>query len=129
VFGEGKQYRPFVHIRDISRAIIKVLKAPSEVVCGEVFNVGSDEQNISIKELAEKIKQKIPDAELKFIKEKEDSRSYIVSFKKIREKLGFVPKYTIEMAINEIREAFEKGLIEDYKDKKYSNYKSLNEEP
>jgi len=128
IFGEGKQYRPFVHIKDISRAIIKVLEAPPDVVHGEVFNVGSDEQNLSIKELAEKIKQKIPDAQLKFIREKEDDRSYKVSFKKIREKLGFRPNYTIENAVEEIKETFMKRHIKDYRDKRYNNYKSLKEE-
>lgn len=128
VFGKGRQYRPFVHIKDISRAIIKVLEAPPDVVHGEVFNVGSDEQNLSIKELAEKIKQKIPDARLVFISEKEDDRSYRVSFKKIREKLGFRSKYTIENAVEEIKEALLKGHIKDYRDKRYNNYKSLREE-
>jgi len=128
VFGEGKQYRPFAHIKDISRAIIKVLEAPPDVVHGEVFNVGSDEQNLSIKELAEKIKQKIPDAQLKFISEKEDDRSYRVSFEKIREKLSFRPKYTIENAVEEIKEVFMEGLIKDYRDKRYNNYRSLKEE-
>ena len=127
IFGEGKQYRPFVHIKDISRAIIKVLEAPMEKICGEVFNVGSDEQNMSIKELAERIKSKVPEAELKFIKEKEDNRSYKVSFRKIKEKLGFSAKYTIENAIEEIRKAFNGGKIKDFRDKKYSNHRSLED--
>jgi len=127
IFGEGKQYRPFVHIKDISRAIIKVLEAPMEKICGEVFNVGSDEQNMSIKELAERIKSKVPEAELKFIKEKEDNRSYKVSFRKIKEKLGFNAKYTIENAIEEIRKAFDEGRIKDFRDKKYSNHRSLED--
>ena len=127
VFGEGKQYRPFIHIKDISRAIIKVLEAPIEKICGEIFNVGSDEQNMSIRELAERIKSRVPEAKLKFIKEKEDDRSYRVSFRKIKEKLGFNAKYTIEDAIEEIRKAFNEGRIKDFKDKKYSNYKSLEE--
>jgi len=127
IFGEGKQYRPFVHIKDISRAIIKVLEAPMEKICGEVFNVGSDEQNMSIKELAERIKSKVPEAELKFIKEKEDNRSYKVSFRKIKEKLGFSAKYTIENAIEEIRKAFDEGKIKDFRDKKYSNHRSLED--
>lgn len=128
VYGEGKQYRPFVHIRDISQAILKILKAPPEKVCGEIFNVGSDAQNISIKELAEMIHEEIPDAELKFIKEKEDNRSYIVSFKKIREVLDFSAQYTIKDAIHEIKNAIETKVIGNYRDKIYSNYKVINED-
>jgi len=128
VFGEGRQYRPFVHIRDISRAIIKVLEAPQEKVCGEIFNVGSDGQNMSIRELAERINAMIPEAQLKFIKEKEDDRSYRVSFIKIKGILDFDAEYTIESAVKEIRDAFSKGSFSDYGEKRYSNYKSLKEE-
>lgn len=127
VFGKGLQYRPFIHVKDAARAIVKVLEAPPKLVCGEIFNVGSDEQNMSIRELAEKMARKMPDAKIKFIAEKEDERSYIVSFRKISEKLGFVPIYNIDVAIDEIKEAFKKGLVSNYRDKKYSNYKSLKD--
>ena len=128
VFGEGNQYRPFIHVKDVSKAIVKILEAPQEKICGEVFNVGSEAQNMSIKELAERISAKIPEAELRFIKEKEDDRSYKVSFRKISEVLEFDVEYTIEHAVEEIKGVFGKGKIGDYGDARYSNFKSLKEE-
>jgi len=125
VYGRGKQYRPFVHVRDVARAIIKVLEAPLEKVGGEIFNVGSDEQNYSIAEMAHIIHENIPDSEIVFVDQKEDERSYRVSFEKIKETMGFEAKYSIKDAVLEIKREIEKGNVKHYKDKKYSNYKSL----
>lgn len=125
VYGEGKQKRPFVHIRDISRSIIKTLEAPPEKTSGEIFNVGSESQNLTIENMAEKIKEEVPDAELKFITEKEDGRSYICDFSKIEDALGFEAKYSIGDTIEEIKDEFKKGNIQNYEREKYSNYKQL----
>ncbi len=127
VFGHGSQYRPFIHVRDVARAILKIIQAPVEDICGEIFNVGSDDQNIRISELAQQIHKEIPDADVKFIKEKEDERSYYVSFTKIKEELDFTPTMTIESAVKEIGKALEEGPIINYRDKKYSNHRSLKE--
>ena len=48
VMRDGTQWRPFVHVKDTSRAFITVLEAEPELVNGQIFNVGSDEQNIQI---------------------------------------------------------------------------------
>ena len=125
VYGRGKQYRPFVHVRDVARAIIKVLEAPLEKVGGEIFNVGSDEQNYSIAKVAHIIHENIPDSEIVFVDQKEDERSYRVSFEKIKETMGFEAKYSIKGAVLEIKREIEEGNVKDYRDKKYSNYKSL----
>ena len=127
VFGKGEQIRPFIHIRDISRAIIKILEAPLKEVSGKIYNVGTEEQNISIRDLAYIIKKEIQEAGLDFIEEKEDNRSYCVRFNKIRNDIGFTAEYSIKDAIKEIQEAFKDDLFDDYTDKKYSNYKSLKE--
>lgn len=128
VFGKGKQIRPFVHIKDISKAIKKSLEADPKDVSGEIFNVGTEEQNLSIDELADTIHNNVKNSELKYIKEKEDDRSYSVNFDKIREVLNFETEYSIEDGIKEIKEAFENGTIEgEYTDQRYSNYKSLKQ--
>jgi len=128
VFGQGMQRRPFAHVRDISRAIITVLKAPTDAVCGEIFNVGSEKHNLSIMELAETIKMAIPESTIEKVEEKEDNRSYSVSFDKMEERLGFTPKESMSEAIAEIREYIGQERIEDYKDKKFSNYATLKEQ-
>lgn len=49
---DGKAWRPLVHVRDMASAIITVLEAPQDLVAGRTFNVGSDEANITVAELA-----------------------------------------------------------------------------
>ena len=127
VFGKGTQRRPFVHVRDVARAILSTLEAPPDSVCGEIFNVGSEEQNMSILELAEAINEDVKDAVLEKIEEKEDERSYSVSFEKIRNRLDFTPSESISNAVREIQDFISKKRIEDYEDKKYSNYLTLRE--
>jgi nucleoside-diphosphate-sugar epimerase len=119
VYGKGKQFRPFVHVKDVASAFMMGLELDSGV-----YNVGSDGQNHSVKELAEIIVSEVPDAEIVFIKEKEDDRSYRVSFEKFRA-LGFTARMKIKDVVKEIREAKEKGTIKDYKEIKYSNFRTL----
>ena len=125
IFG-GSQWRPFVHVSDVCNAIIKVLEAPIHKVKGEIFNVGSEKHNLQIKMLGEFIKNKLPNTRIE-VKEKDvDKRDYKVSFEKIRKTLGFGVEKTVDDGILELKEAFEKGLVSDYSDEKYSNYVFLN---
>lgn len=52
VFGNGKQTRCFIHVRDVVNALIKLINEPKAV--GDVFNIGSQDE-ISIEELAKQI--------------------------------------------------------------------------
>src|SRR5580704_3466574 len=61
VYG-ADQWRPFVHVDDVARAIVMTLQAPIEVVAGEAFNVGSDAQNYTLGDAAELIKRQVPQA-------------------------------------------------------------------
>ncbi|WP_243679159.1 SDR family oxidoreductase [Vulcanisaeta distributa] len=65
VEGDGMQERPLVHVMDVVRAIGTVLEAPSDKVNGMVFNVGSDEQNFRVIEMA-RIVQSIVGGEIRF---------------------------------------------------------------
>ncbi len=127
IFG-GDQWRPFVHVDDAAEAIVKCLEAPLFTVKGEIFNVGSDEQNYQIKQLGTLIKEVIPDVEIVHQGEDTDRRNYRVSFAKIRRRLGFVPQHTVREGILEIKEAIESGRIRNYREARYSNYRTLSEE-
>jgi nucleoside-diphosphate-sugar epimerase len=127
IFG-GNQWRPFIHVRDVSRAIIQCLEAPIRNIKGQIFNVGSDEQNFRIRELGRIIETLIPGTNIIIKKEDQDRRNYRVSFKKIRKLIGFSTKYKIEDGILEIKSAIESGFVEDYRLPKYSNYRTLSDE-
>jgi nucleoside-diphosphate-sugar epimerase len=79
---DGSPWRPLVHALDISKAISCVLRAPADAVRGQKFNVGSNEQNYQVKEVAEIVAEVVPGCELSF-GDGADNRSYRVNFDKI----------------------------------------------
>lgn len=123
VFG-GKQLRPNIHIADMAEAYLTLLKAPKEKIAGEIFNAGFENQTVL--DLAETV-QKVIGADVKLIATPtNDNRSYHISSKKIAEKLGFVPSHTIQEAVEDLKDAFEKGLLPDsLTDEKYFNIKTM----
>lgn len=114
--GDGTQYRPFVHVRDTASVFIKVLEADKEEINGEIFNVGSNEQNFEIKNLARTIANAISSRKkikIEFNSEKKDKRSYRVEFGKIKKMLNFRPKYTPQDGAREIYDALSNGTLRD----------------
>jgi nucleoside-diphosphate-sugar epimerase len=120
VYG-ADQWRPFVHVEDVARAVTMALQAPSQLVSGEAFNVGSDIQNYTLGEVAELIRAQVPDAEILSDDSFVDKRNYRVSFAKIRETLGFVPGWTIERGISQVVAIVRSNQVGDYSLPTYSN--------
>ena len=116
----GKQWRPFVHVKDVGEAIVLAIEAPRRNVCGQIFNVGSNEQNYQIGDLGELIREIVPDVRITS-QAIEDPRSYQVRFDKIRKTLNFQPKYTVREGVREVVNAFATGQIADYQNPYYNN--------
>jgi len=108
--GDGTQVRPIVHVKDVANAIIKVIEAEKEKVAGEVFNVGSNEQNYNMLELADLIGSIRPGFRKEFFGEV-DKRSYRVNFNKIKKILNFNVEYTPEKGAEEVYRALENGEL------------------
>ncbi len=126
IFG-GEQWRPFVHIDDVSKAIIRCLEAPLEVVSGQVFNVGAETGNYRLIEVGDIIKSLVPDTVVSVQGDVDDQRNYRVSFEKIQRMLGFQSDKAVEDAVLEIVEAVRSGRIANYRAPQYSNVKWLTE--
>ena len=109
----GDQIRPNIHIDDICNVYIHFLKNSQNINSG-CFNAGFE--NVSILDIAKIIKSKIP-CEIE-IKQSNDPRSYRQDSSKLI-KTGFNPKKTISDAIDEIINAFNKGIIKE-KDEFYT---------
>jgi nucleoside-diphosphate-sugar epimerase len=109
----GEQKRPVVHVADVVEAIVKVLEAPKDVVDGEVFNVGSNDQNYRVIDLAYEIFKALgKEPAIEFYGEP-DTRSYIVDFTKIGRVLGFRCRYRVADGAREIYRALEEGAVRD----------------
>jgi nucleoside-diphosphate-sugar epimerase len=125
VRGQGNK-RPFVHILDVARAYEMVIKASKEKIEGQIFNVGSDEQNYEMGQLAKEITNGVGEECQLELEDSPDHRSYAASFKKIRETLNFLPNHTIRQGAKEIHEALKSGrLKETKKTKTVEWYKTL----
>ena len=120
---DGSAWRPFVHIQDISRAFITVLNAPRDVVHNQIFNVGKNEENYRIREVAEIAKQTVPNSEIKYVEGAEaDKRSYRVEFDKIAKMLpDFKPQWTVAKGAQQLYEAYKKVglLVEEFEGPRY----------
>jgi nucleoside-diphosphate-sugar epimerase len=126
VYG-ADQWRPFVHVADVARAITTALRAPADLVAGEAFNVGSDAQNYTLGEVAELIKRQVPDAEITSDDTFADKRNYRVSFAKIQSRLGFEPAWTIERGIAQVTALVRSNEVGHYSLPTYSNVLYLKE--
>jgi nucleoside-diphosphate-sugar epimerase len=124
IFG-GDQWRSFVHVADSARSIMHVLAAPQDVVRGQIFNVGSDDQNYTINQIGKMIHAYVPGARIINRGNESDPNDYRVGFAKIRTLLGFEPEWTVEQGIEQVMAAIQSGQVLDYKQPEYSNIKFL----
>jgi nucleoside-diphosphate-sugar epimerase len=106
---DGSPWRPIVHIEDICQAMLCALEADREAVSGEAFNVGDDGENYRIREIAEIVARTFPGCELTVGESGGDTRSYRVSFAKIRERMpAFRTAWTAERGARQLRAVFER---------------------
>ena len=94
--------RPFLHIKDAVEAIILVVKSRKEKVAGEIFNVGSDDQNYSIEEIAKKIMEITNENGNLIIHDQKDENSFTMDCSKIKKILAFQIKHDLKYGIDEI---------------------------
>jgi lipopolysaccharide/colanic/teichoic acid biosynthesis glycosyltransferase/nucleoside-diphosphate-sugar epimerase len=126
VFG-GNQWRPNLHVQDAAEAFIVGLEAPAERAHRGVFNVGANENNHTILDVAEMVRRQATSAEIEIKAEQADRRDYRVAFDKIRQVLGFRPRFTVEDGIREIAAALNAGTIRDPFADVYHNYRHLKQ--
>lgn len=122
VFG-GPQWRPLVHVADAAEAFRLALEAPADVVGGEVFNIGSNDQNFRIRDLGDRV-AKVFGVEVETRPPStDDLRNYRVAFDKVAHHLGFSTRRTVEDACREIGEFLTSHPEVDYRDDRYVNHR------
>ena len=108
---DGTQWRPMVHVKDTARAQMFMLTADAGKVNGEIFNVGSEENNYQLGPLAEKVASVVPrDVKIEWYGDP-DHRSYRVAFDKIYS-LGYRALYKAEDGVKDTCDALESGKID-----------------
>jgi nucleoside-diphosphate-sugar epimerase len=107
---DGNAWRPIVHIEDIARAFCAVLEAPREVVHAQAFNVGITKENYRVRELAEIVRETVPNCTLEYARGAgADKRCYRVDCSKIARQLpNFKPHWNARRGAQELYEAYQR---------------------
>lgn len=106
---DGTPWRPVIHVQDVSSAFIACLEAPAELVAGEAFNIGIENGNYTVRDLAEAAQRAVPGCSLVFTGEHgPDSRTYKVSFRKILKQLRdyYRPQWDLDRGGRELVDLF-----------------------
>ena len=121
----------FNAVEDLSAAFLAVLEAPVAAVCNQAFNVGSNEENYQIREVADIVAQCVPGSRVTYAAGGgTDKRSYKVDFSKIRERVpAFQPSWTVREGVEQLREAYQRnGLtLEDLVGPRFSRLERIRQ--
>lgn len=123
IFG-GRQLRPNIHISDMVEAYVRLLDAPDNVIAGQIFNAGYENQ--SVEEIAHLVRSVMGDDVELIQTPTDDNRSYHISSSRIRDVLGFEPQHSIRDAVVDMKRAFETGLLPNsLTDERYFNIRRM----
>lgn len=112
IMGGGQQWRPVVHVRDVAAAFLLAMKADPQIVNGQAFNVGSNQQNYRVWQLASLVRDVVPNVDVEIVPDDADRRDYNVCFDKIATVLGYEPRHTVREGVKEIQDALESGSVD-----------------
>lgn len=128
---DGSPWRPTVHVEDICRAFLAALSAPREVIHNQAFNVGQTEENYSIRELAEIVRDVVVGSHVEYAKDGgPDARSYRVDFSKIQRLLpDYKPQWTVRKGAQQLYSAYCSAGIEvkDFEGPRFKRIDHVNQ--
>lgn len=129
IMSDGTPWRPLVHCRDIARAFVAFLHAPREVIHNQAVNIGANEENYQVKDVADRVKELIPKAEIVFTGEVgADPRNYRVNFDKLYRLLpDFKLEYTLSSGMEELYRKFveKKFSLDDFEGAQFVRLRTL----
>ena len=129
IFSDGTPWRPVVHINDVCDAFLCGLIAPPNLVSGKAFNVGIDNGNFTVSDLAKVAQKLVPGSKIIISGEHMDARTYKVSFKRILSQLNsyFNPKWNLENGGQELINYFKEIRFDEkmFKDRYFNRLNQL----
>jgi nucleoside-diphosphate-sugar epimerase len=105
---DGTPWRPVVHVEDIARAFMAILRAPREVVHNQAYNIGSNTENYRILDLAKIVEKTVPGCRIEFAKDAgPDKRCYRVDFGKFHSTFpDYKPKWNASSGAENIYQSY-----------------------
>ncbi|HEY9226410.1 MAG TPA: SDR family oxidoreductase [Gemmatimonadaceae bacterium] len=106
---DGTPWRPLVHVEDISRAFLAGLESPRDAIHNQAFNVGRNEDNVRVSEIADMVKAVVPGCTIRYAEGGgPDPRSYRVDCSKILKMLpAFRPQWSVKKGVEELYAAYQ----------------------
>lgn len=105
---DGTPWRPLVHVEDIGQAFLEVLHAPIEAIHNQAFNVGRNDDNLRVRDVADLVQTTVPGCTIRYAEGGgPDPRSYRVDCSKLARTLpGFQPRWSVQKGVEQLYLAF-----------------------
>lgn len=104
VYGDGSNWRPFIHVEDAARAYCDAMLRP-EAWSESVYNVGGGAENYRIRDVATLISEEIDAVDVTYLEDEHPGPSYHVNFDRVGE-MGFELAYTLREGVRELAGRF-----------------------
>lgn len=131
IMSDGSPWRPLVHLEDIARAFLAVMHAPRERIHNQAFNVGRNEENYRVREVADMVREIVPGSRVRYAEGGgPDVRCYRVDCRKIhREVPEFKPRWSVRRGIEELLDAYRRNRLtaDDFLSSRYLRIKRVSE--
>jgi len=108
VYGDGSNWRPFIHVHDAARAYKEAALSPADWD-HRVYNVGSADGNYRVAEIAEVVREAVGPVDVTYLEDEHPGPSYHVNFDRLQE-TGFEPEWTLREGVRDLAERFTGGL-------------------
>ena len=108
VYGDGTNWRPFIHVRDAARAFAHAALNPGEYD-DLVYNVGANDQNYQIKDIASIVRDELDtDLEITYLEDRKPGPSYHVNFDKLAS-TSYETEWTLREGIRDLAGQYRSG--------------------
>jgi len=130
VLSDGTPWRPLVHAHDIATAFRDVLTADSDAVHAKAFNVGTEQNNVTVAQIAAEVVEALPGSTLVITGEAgPDPRSYRVDFARLRAAVpGYEAAWSVKAGAVELADAYRRfGLTEQAFSRRFTRLARLSD--
>ncbi|MFC7213396.1 NAD-dependent epimerase/dehydratase family protein [Saliphagus sp. GCM10025334] len=108
VYGDGSNWRPFIHVKDAARAYAHAALNPNSWP-QLVYNVGANDQNYQIATIAELVRDELDrELDITYLEDEHPGPSYHVSFDRLSE-TGFEPEWTVREGIADLADQLQRS--------------------
>jgi UDP-glucose 4-epimerase len=104
VYGDGSNWRPFIHVDDAARAYKHAALNPDSWP-RHVYNVGTDQGNFQVADIADVVRDEVGPVDVTYLEDEHPGPSYHVNFDRLAE-TGFQPRRSLRVGVRELARQF-----------------------